>query len=294
MRKIFQILFFTFVFMISTSTQIAWADSLKINLTARESEESPGIYEAIVSVSDSPGIAAFNLGIKFDKVTLTPIAIREGSAIAHRMVFASNISGTSEEEKSDLDVVTALMVSSTDITDNGILYTVLFRASPTANGQTELTLFPNGVKDANDNDISLILMGDVIDFDISTPINKTMDFADFGSEIGEVSEVSAETIEGIEVIALNSGIPAEVVLVVGFDGNILAEVADVIDVVDIVDIVNLGDGVPTGTIYVLNLNDRLRSNEVIILLTALVMLNLFTVIMSINDKNKKEKHTTDR
>ncbi|MCL2355707.1 MAG: cohesin domain-containing protein [Defluviitaleaceae bacterium] len=158
---IFAGLFLVFLFVMSP--QITMATAPEIYITVNDGV-NPGEYEAVVSVRNNPGISAYNLGIKFDNTVLTPLSVREGNAFTSGMVFISNITGASEAEMANADVVTAVWASARDDSGDGVLYTVLFRADSGATGRTELIMYSRGANNAAGHFENFILTGATIQF----------------------------------------------------------------------------------------------------------------------------------
>jgi hypothetical protein len=134
-----------------------------IYITMR-SGEVPNEYEAVVSAANNPGIAGYNLALAFDNVKLTPIAINQGDAFNGSLVFISNLNGASAEEIAAMNIVTAVWAAGSDNANDGVLYSVLFRATPDASGQTELTLTSRGIGNVDEQPVDFALLGAVVDF----------------------------------------------------------------------------------------------------------------------------------
>jgi len=122
-----------------------------------------GLHEAIVSVTNNPGIAGYNLVIEFDNTKLTPVTISEGDALAGGMIFISNLSGATQEEIAEKSAVTAVWGAPQDAAEDGMLFSVLFHAADTASGITGLQLASRGIVITNEEDIGFILIGAIIE-----------------------------------------------------------------------------------------------------------------------------------
>ena len=131
-----------------------------------------GEHKAVVSVAGNPGIAGYNLGIRFDKNLLTPVSIQEGSTLTGGMIFMSNLSGATEDVKASLDVATAMWVATGNKSGNGVVFTVLFREDTAAVGATPLTLESKGVSNANKQSLMPLLVGASVMLDGSGEIGR--------------------------------------------------------------------------------------------------------------------------
>lgn len=90
-----------------------------------------------VTVSDNPGIAAFRLSLLYDNTRLTPEAIEPAPALENG-TFTSNI--MSGGDLSLFDDVTTVWFDASDMTDDGVLFTVRFKIGADAVGVIPLTL----------------------------------------------------------------------------------------------------------------------------------------------------------
>jgi hypothetical protein len=122
-------------------------------------------YEVLVSAANNPGIAGYNLALEFDNTKLTPVSVTQGGALSNGVLFMSNASNASEEQRVDMTAVTTLWASARNDYSNGALYTVAFRADPSASGRTELKLISRGVGNADEQLVDFVLLGAAIDFD---------------------------------------------------------------------------------------------------------------------------------
>jgi hypothetical protein len=91
----------------------------------------PDEYEAIVSISNNTGIAAYHLELLFDSAELTPVSINSNDAFGDSAIFASNLMwAETESEKAALNEITAVWSSIDSVSGDGVLFTVLFKATP--------------------------------------------------------------------------------------------------------------------------------------------------------------------
>jgi len=184
MKKLLLILIMPLILMVARPYSIKAAQP-EIYTTIRDAGE--GLYEAVVSIRNNPGIAGYNLVMEFDNTILTPVSIAEGSALAGGMIFISNLMGAPDEDLSEISAVTAVWGAASDDNGNGVLFTVLFQASQ-ASGSTELWLESRGIGNAYGQDVDFIYSGAVIDF-------SGVAFSDTNNELG----VAAILIMGLSV-----------------------------------------------------------------------------------------------
>lgn len=90
-----------------------------------------------ITIADNPGIASFKFKLNYDNTKIKPVQVSKGDAINSNPV--SNIS-QSNIDYSKLTYVTSVWGNESDITDNGILYTVDFEILEGASGTVALTL----------------------------------------------------------------------------------------------------------------------------------------------------------
>ena len=143
------------VFVIGVLPYTAYAAGPDIFVDVRSTGIS-GEYEAVVSIANNPGISVYNLALGFDNTKLTPVSITQGSVLTGGMVFASNlIQAVTDEEKALLNEVTAVWGAAEDKHGDGTLFTVAFRAKPSSEGNTAVTLSVNrvigGIPDTSGN-----------------------------------------------------------------------------------------------------------------------------------------------
>jgi len=150
-----------FIFILAATTTL-WATepTLEINILTQETDQ--GIIEVIVSVTNNPGIAGYDLHLAFDNTVLTPISIAEGEALSG-MVFSSNVMGATEERIGELNAVTAVWGAAADNVGTGTIFTVLFRIAPDATGITELSLTSRGIGNAEGQTVDFVPTGAAID-----------------------------------------------------------------------------------------------------------------------------------
>jgi len=126
--------------------------------------DEQGYYQATVSISNNPGIAAYNLLLEFDSGMLTPISITEGAAL-QGMVFTSNVTGSDEERLTELNGVTAVWASAENNYGNGVLFTVLFRKDISVIRTNQLNLVSRGIGNADEEIVDFVLHGVINMFD---------------------------------------------------------------------------------------------------------------------------------
>jgi len=166
MVRSLRVFLLSFVIFIITTINL-WATnpttaSPEIFIRTRIADE-PGLYKAIVWMINNPGIAGYSLAMEFDSAMLTPVSITEGDALSG-MVFISNVTGATEEAIAEMSAVTAVWASAEDDVGNGVLYTILFHASPIISDTAELRLISRGIGNANEQNVDFILTGAIIDF----------------------------------------------------------------------------------------------------------------------------------
>jgi len=142
-----------------------WGQYAGATLTAGNAAGQPGdIVRVPISLQNNPGIAGYNLVIEFDNTKLTPVSISEGSALTIGMIFISNLAGASSDAIAQMNAVTAVWGGAEEDDGNGVIYTILFSASPSASGTTELTLASRGIGNADEEIVDFILTGASINF----------------------------------------------------------------------------------------------------------------------------------
>jgi len=141
----------------ATNTQAATPE---IYITTREIGER--LHEAVVSVTNNPGIAGYNIAIEFDSTRITPVSITEGNALSGGMIFISNISGMAEAALADVDTVTAVWGSAADVAADGVIYTIVFSAAENATGRVPLHIVSRGIGNASEGDVEFTLTNGVI------------------------------------------------------------------------------------------------------------------------------------
>jgi len=162
MVKPFQVLFLCFTFLFVAMVPVNADEPMpEFYVTFTQADEQ-GLYQAVVSISNNPGIAAYNLLMEYDSTMLTPVSISEG-AILQGMVFTSNVAGADEERLAELNGVTAVWASAENDTGNGVVYTVLFRVNPYATGVSQLNLVSRGIGNADEEIVDFVLRGAVVD-----------------------------------------------------------------------------------------------------------------------------------
>jgi len=104
------------------------------------------MIEAVVSISNNPGIAGFTLRLHFDNTKLLPVLITNGEAITTEDISSNIQQG---DDLSDLDFVTALWSNATNITADGTLYTVKFKVKEAGFTQLTLSYTPGDIANQN-------------------------------------------------------------------------------------------------------------------------------------------------
>lgn len=109
---------------------------------------SGGIVEIPVRISNNSGIKGFYTKISYDSNALTPIEVKKGTAFD----TGDMISNLEKPTPGELNVVG---YSARTASNNGVLYTIVFKALDTANGSYELNLSydPDNTYDGNMNGI---------------------------------------------------------------------------------------------------------------------------------------------
>ena len=158
--KSLQILLMSFLLAVIAAYSVQAAEA-EIYITIRA--DGLGLYEAIVTIANNPGIAGYDIVMEFDNTILTPVSIEEGDTLGG-MIFISNMSGATEERIAEMDAVTAVWGAAVDNDENGVIYTVLFRASEAATGSTKLRLVSRGIGNAAGQAVDFTLIGAEIDF----------------------------------------------------------------------------------------------------------------------------------
>ena len=114
---------------------------------------------ATVSLTENPGVAAFNIQLHYDNTKLFPVEITD-SELVDPYVISSNIQ-QSEDIVSELAFATVYYANPTDFTADGVLFTMLFNILDGASGETELTLVAKdeGVVNQKIEEVILTLEG---------------------------------------------------------------------------------------------------------------------------------------
>ncbi|MCL2189499.1 MAG: dockerin type I domain-containing protein [Defluviitaleaceae bacterium] len=101
-----------------------------------------GEYEAVVSIANNPGIAAYHLVVAFDNTVLTPVSITYGNAFANNAIFMSNLMWVqTAAEKAELNEITVAWNAMDAINEDGVLFTVRFVTGATQSTATTLSLY---------------------------------------------------------------------------------------------------------------------------------------------------------
>lgn len=161
MARVIRVMFFSLLLVVATAYSVQAAEP-EIYITTRSVDDT-GLYEAMVSIANNPGIAGYDLAMEFDNTVLTPVSIEEGDTLSG-MIFISNVMGATEERLAEMGAVTAVWGSAGDNYENGVIYTVLFRAAESATGTTELRLLSRGIGSADGYAVDFVLTGAVIEF----------------------------------------------------------------------------------------------------------------------------------
>ena len=116
--------------LLSATTFIVRADStLELSFTNSQTEIKPGeTFEVNVYISNNPGIAGLTIGIGFDKDIITPISYTNKSSFT----TLTNI----DSKDIDLNSISEIKLtcdSMDNITDSGILGTIVFKAADIIN-----------------------------------------------------------------------------------------------------------------------------------------------------------------
>lgn len=151
------------LFFVAAAAHVVQAAEPEIYITTRLAEDV-GLHEVVVSITNNPGIAGYNLVIYFDNTKLTPVSISEAASLRSGMIFTSNVAGASSESLAEMSAVTAVWGGAEDDTGSGVIYTILFSAAPTATGTTELILSSRGIGNSDGETVDFILTGATIDF----------------------------------------------------------------------------------------------------------------------------------
>lgn len=106
-----------------------YADSPALRVSSASGSAGDTI-EISVAIESNPGIAAFNLQVGFDKSALTPVSIAKGAAISTGDII-SNL-----QDRAGADTVTAFWVNPSDMSNNGILFSVKFKILEGTTGQS--------------------------------------------------------------------------------------------------------------------------------------------------------------
>ena len=118
-----------------------------------------GKIHAEVSVIENPGIAAFNLSLKFDNTKITPSEILSSDLVSADSIY-SNLSQDAETVKA-LTEVTALYTSPSDLEGDGVLFTMVFDLLDGAAGEIEIALEADqgGIVNEEYRDVNFTLKG---------------------------------------------------------------------------------------------------------------------------------------
>jgi hypothetical protein len=87
-----------------------------------------------VSLANNPGLAGFVLDLNFDNTKLTPVSITRGAVISGDM-FNSNLNDAGVD-LSMLTSVTAAWFNASNVTENGVVFTVRFKIKETVTDET--------------------------------------------------------------------------------------------------------------------------------------------------------------
>ncbi|MDR3288647.1 MAG: cell wall-binding repeat-containing protein [Peptococcaceae bacterium] len=120
-----------------------------------------------VSIANNPGIATFNVKLNYDKSQLEPLSLAQGGAITAGGITSNlQIPGL---DAAQLDYVTALWYNPSNISANGVLFTVKFRIKPGASGTIPLTLTYNAddVSDQNYDNVSMTAQAGAVEVDVA-------------------------------------------------------------------------------------------------------------------------------
>lgn len=98
-------------------TPVSAENSMIINYNYHTTAETIDID---ISISNNPGIAAFDFTLNFDNSVLSPISIQSG-------IMDNIVSNIQADNISDLDFVSAVMASPHDFNENGTLFTIKFK-----------------------------------------------------------------------------------------------------------------------------------------------------------------------
>lgn len=145
----------TFV-LIFGCVQMTWADT---NPTVRVSSVQGKKGEKVditVTMSGNPGMATFNFVLNFDEDVLTPVSISQGEALSAGS-FVSNMQEPGVD-LSALHTVTAVWSNPSNVTADGVLYTVTFQIigdETTKASAVTLTYEEGNVCDQSYNDLTL-------------------------------------------------------------------------------------------------------------------------------------------
>jgi len=145
--------------------------------------------EVVVSVllSDNPGLATFKVRLNYDKSKLEPVSISQGAALTVGGITSNlQVEGI---DVSALDYVTAYWYNTSNISANGVLFTVKFQIKEGAAGNIPLTLTyePDDVSNQNGDNVPVTVQDGTV-----TVVNPNAPtFAVSASEPDEDGEFSA-------------------------------------------------------------------------------------------------------
>ncbi|MDR3288648.1 MAG: hypothetical protein LBT22_04410 [Peptococcaceae bacterium] len=125
--------------------------------------------EVAVSIANNPGIATFNVKLNYDKSQLEPLSLAQGGALTAGGITSNlQIPGV---DAAQLDHVTALWYNLSNITANGVLFTVKFKIKPGASGTIPLTLSYNAddVSDQNYANVSVTAQAGAVEVTAGDP-----------------------------------------------------------------------------------------------------------------------------
>lgn len=111
---------FTVLFVYVLMLVPAYADgAMSVELDCSEEAEKVVLT---VSVSHNPGFAGFNAAVKYDDSIMTPISIKKGEVLSKYNLISNLQQGIALSGS-----VTACVINPSNITDNGELYSVVFK-----------------------------------------------------------------------------------------------------------------------------------------------------------------------
>ena len=133
-----------------STAAISTSDTFMIqvgNITGKPGDE----IDIPIVITNNQGIAGFKFRLHFDNTKLLPISIMQGDVL-HAGSITSNLQ--SDGDLSHLDYVTSVWASTSNITGDGVMYSVRFK-----------------IKDGTDNEITLL----TVSYSPGDVINQTLD-----------------------------------------------------------------------------------------------------------------------